>query len=164
MRIPQVRLRYCLESLLAGGVPELQFYNVIIYFDLFDFEINSNSAILQRIEVVLGKPQQHGRLAAARVAQHDHLVQCRNLVGLYFFGVEAYAFAQVGISLRFLVYYMARDESILTNVRLLIVKILELILMIVKIVDAFIGEAIDIAIVQVLNATFLLRWRSLFQV
>ena len=65
MRIPQVCLRYCLESLLAGGVPELQFYNVIIYFDLFDFEINSNSAILQRIEVVLGKPQQHGRLAAA---------------------------------------------------------------------------------------------------
>ena len=59
---------------------------------------------------------------------------------------------------------MARDEGILTHVRLLIVKILELILMIVKIIDAFIGEAIDIAIVQVLNATFLLRWRSLFQV
>ena len=130
MRIPQIRLRDGLEALLARCVPELQFDNVVIYLYLLDFEIDAYGAILQRIEVVFGKAQQHGRLAAAGITEHNYLIQCCNFSRLHFLGVQADALPKVCVSLRFLVDYVTRYICIIAYIRLVIVKILKFIIFI----------------------------------
>ena len=46
VRIPEVRLRYRIESLLTCRVPQLQLHHVAVYLHLFYFEIDSYRAAL----------------------------------------------------------------------------------------------------------------------
>lgn len=161
MRIPQIRLRYGLETFLTRRVPQLQFNNVIIYFDLLDFEIDAYRTILQRIEVVFSKPQQHGRLTAPRIAEHNYLIQSCNFFRLNFFGIDANTFSQQRVSLRFLVNYVACNICMITIIGLVVIEFLKIVIsiLIVKPCIAAHRKAIDILVEC--RSTFFLHRRPL---
>ena len=74
MGVAEVSLWYRLESFLTSCVPELKLDNSAIYFNLFYFEINTDSTVLQRIENVLSESQQHWCLSRSWITQHYYFV------------------------------------------------------------------------------------------
>ena len=62
-----------LESLLAGGVPDLQFHGLSLEVEGSDFEVDSDGREEALVENVIGESEQQGRFSDSRVANQQQI-------------------------------------------------------------------------------------------
>lgn len=74
--VPEVSLRDRFKPLLAGSVPDLHLYYLLIHFQRLYLEIHANRAQWITVEDIVSKPKQKRRLTDSRVTNEDNFVVC----------------------------------------------------------------------------------------
>ena len=67
MGTPVKNLRYALELLLAGSVPNLELENLLLQLDEECAELDANSHLVVGHKLIIGQPVQEARLPYRRV-------------------------------------------------------------------------------------------------